>query len=142
MSCKRFYIIFAVLLHALCNAQEVPSGGFLKREHSLIKPYSGTVRYIFKVKLWFFYFNFISILGTGMSMPMWDFRDNVMVTNNFVRLTQDHQGKIGAIWNKIVNANLKKTQQFRIYFFNNFSLFLFVIGKYKFNSMYMEVEGL
>ncbi|XP_077992634.1 vesicular integral-membrane protein VIP36-like [Glandiceps talaboti] len=52
---------------------------YLKREHSLVKPYT----------------------GSGMNIPLWDFSGNTMVTNNFVRLTADRQSQKGAIWNKI-----------------------------------------
>lgn len=66
--------------------------GYLKREHSLLKPYS----------------------GNGMSIPMWDFRDNVMITNNFIRLTQDHQGKRGSLWNRV--PCFLRDWEFRVHF--------------------------
>ena len=40
--------------------------------------------------------------GNGMTIPNWDFRDHVMITNNFIRLTQDTQGQKGSIWSKVV----------------------------------------
>ncbi|KAG8224247.1 hypothetical protein J437_LFUL001626 [Ladona fulva] len=50
---------------------------YMKREHSLIKPYQ----------------------GSGMSIPYWDFMGSTMVTNNYVRLTPDLQSKQGSLWN-------------------------------------------
>ena len=41
--------------------------------------------------------------GNGMTMPFWDFRGNAMMTNNYIRLTSNHQGQQGAIWNKVVS---------------------------------------
>ena len=43
-----------------------------------------------------------TLKGNGMTIPSWDFRDNVMITNNFIRLTQDTQGQKGSIWSKVV----------------------------------------
>lgn len=70
-----FVNCFLALSHALLEA---PADGFLKREFSLNKPYS----------------------GNGMTMPYWDFRDFVMISNSFIRLTQDTQGQQGSIWAK------------------------------------------
>ncbi|XP_063629761.1 vesicular integral-membrane protein VIP36 [Cydia splendana] len=50
---------------------------YVRREHSLTKPYQ----------------------GSGMSVPYWDFLGNTIVTTNYVRLTPDLQSKSGAIWN-------------------------------------------
>ncbi|XP_076631088.1 vesicular integral-membrane protein VIP36 [Colletes latitarsis] len=50
---------------------------YMKREHSLIRPYQ----------------------GSGMTVPYWDFFGSTMVTNNYIRLTPDLQSKQGAIWN-------------------------------------------
>lgn len=52
---------------------------YMKREHSLIRPYQ----------------------GSGMTIPYWDFMGSTMVTNNYIRLTPDLQSKQGAIWNSI-----------------------------------------
>ncbi|EZA52584.1 hypothetical protein DMN91_002036 [Ooceraea biroi] len=52
---------------------------YMKREHSLIKPYQ----------------------GTGMTIPYWDFMGSTMVTNNYIRLTPDLQSKQGALWNSV-----------------------------------------
>ncbi|KOX69869.1 Vesicular integral-membrane protein VIP36 [Melipona quadrifasciata] len=52
---------------------------YMKREHSLIRPYQ----------------------GSGMTIPYWDFTGSTMVTNNYIRLTPDLQSKQGAIWNSV-----------------------------------------
>lgn len=52
---------------------------YMKREHSLIRPYQ----------------------GSGMTIPYWDFVGSTMVTNNYIRLTPDVQSKQGAIWNSV-----------------------------------------
>ncbi|XP_074095776.1 vesicular integral-membrane protein VIP36 [Cotesia typhae] len=52
---------------------------FMKREHSLVKPYQ----------------------GMGMTIPYWDFLGSTMVTKNYIRLTPDLQSQQGAIWNSV-----------------------------------------
>ncbi|XP_064630591.1 vesicular integral-membrane protein VIP36-like isoform X2 [Lineus longissimus] len=52
---------------------------YMKREHSLIKPYQ----------------------GSGLNIPLWDFSGSTMVTNSFVRLTPDRQSKQGGLWNSM-----------------------------------------
>ncbi|XP_071050402.1 vesicular integral-membrane protein VIP36 [Onthophagus taurus] len=52
---------------------------FLKREHSLSRPYQ----------------------SAGMTIPFWDFSGSTMVTNNYIRITPDLQSKSGALWNTI-----------------------------------------
>ncbi|PIK54689.1 putative vesicular integral-membrane protein VIP36 [Apostichopus japonicus] len=54
---------------------------YLKKEHSLMRPYT----------------------GAGASLPMWDIQGNTMVTNSYIRLTPDKQSRQGAIWNKVAN---------------------------------------
>uniref|UniRef100_A0A6A7FUG1 VIP36-like protein n=3 Tax=Hirondellea gigas TaxID=1518452 RepID=A0A6A7FUG1_9CRUS len=58
---------------------ELESHEYMKREHSLIKPYQ----------------------GTGTSVPYWDFLGSTMVTANYIRLTGDIQSLKGALWNKV-----------------------------------------
>ncbi|XP_060528717.1 vesicular integral-membrane protein VIP36 [Cylas formicarius] len=52
---------------------------FMKREHSLMKPY----------------------YGSGIDIPFWKFLGNVIITPNYIRLTPDLQSKRGAIWNSV-----------------------------------------
>ncbi|KAI8423072.1 hypothetical protein MSG28_014157 [Choristoneura fumiferana] len=58
---------------------------YVRREHSLTKPYQ----------------------GSGMSVPYWDFLGSTIVTTNYVRLTSDLQSKSGAIWNTVVHGRGK-----------------------------------
>lgn len=60
--------------------------GFYKREHSLMRPYSGRFFHILP------YFLLLDI-------PYWNVQGNTMVSSQQVRLTTDEQSKIGAIWN-------------------------------------------
>ncbi|XP_011174335.1 vesicular integral-membrane protein VIP36 [Solenopsis invicta] len=60
-------------------ATEWNTQDFMKREHSLYRPYQ----------------------GTGMTIPNWDFTGSTMVTNNYIRLTPDLQSKQGALWNSV-----------------------------------------
>ncbi|XP_032885891.1 vesicular integral-membrane protein VIP36 [Amblyraja radiata] len=53
---------------------------YLKREHSLMKPYQG--------------------VGSS-SMPLWDFSGSTMLTGQYVRLTPDDRSKSGSIWNRV-----------------------------------------
>ena len=62
------------LARAAWNTQD-----FLKREHSLVKPYQ----------------------GSGFGVPNWDFQGSTMVTSNYIRLTPDDRSRQGAIWNKL-----------------------------------------
>ena len=41
----------------------------------------------------------------------WDFVGSTMVTNNYIRLTPDHQSRRGAIWNTIVSIAQKHCTQ-------------------------------
>jgi len=46
------------------------------------------------------------IIGTGMTIPYWDFMGSTMVTNNYIRLTPDLQSKQGALWNSVASIPL------------------------------------
>lgn len=50
---------------------------------------------------------FILFLGSGFSVPLWDFVGTTMVTNNYVRLTPDYQSRQGGIWNTMVIKSAK-----------------------------------
>ncbi|CAG2122051.1 unnamed protein product, partial [Medioppia subpectinata] len=41
------------------------------------------------------------MLGTGMTIPSWDFFGSTMVTTSFIRITPDQQSRVGGLWNKI-----------------------------------------
>ncbi|KAL5021298.1 hypothetical protein ScPMuIL_000453 [Solemya velum] len=70
---------FAVIFCLKATQAEWNTNDYLKREHTLVKPYQ----------------------GSGMSLPLWDFTGSTMVTNSYVRLTSDHQSLQGAIWNSV-----------------------------------------
>ena len=53
---------------------------FLKREHSLIKPYQ----------------------GSGFGVPNWDFQGSTMVTSNYIRLTPDDRCAILIFFNSFI----------------------------------------
>lgn len=69
---------FLSILFSLIKA-EWNTRDYMKREHSLIKPYQ----------------------ASGMGIPFWDFMGSTMVTNNYIRVTPDLQSKTGAVWNTI-----------------------------------------
>ncbi|XP_006625589.3 lectin, mannose-binding 2-like a isoform X1 [Lepisosteus oculatus] len=76
-----FAVVFILLTASPCwgdEGHEVEE--FLKREHSLIKPYQG--------------------VGSASSSH-WDLLGNTMVTTDYVRLTPDMQSKQGAVWNRV-----------------------------------------
>lgn len=53
--------------------------------------------------------NFIKIyefIGTGISLPFWDYIGNTMVSSNYVRLTADLQSKKGGLWNQVVRTKI------------------------------------
>ncbi|KAK0159057.1 hypothetical protein PV328_009986 [Microctonus aethiopoides] len=52
---------------------------FMKREHSLIKPYQ----------------------GMAITIPYWNFMGGTMVTKDYIRLTPDEQSRSGALWNSV-----------------------------------------
>jgi len=75
---------------------------FMKREHSLIKPYQGEPeQHTRQRKRPFMHYAFSS--GGGFGIPNWDFFGSTMVTGSHIRLTADTQSQQGAIWNKVVS---------------------------------------
>ena len=82
--------IFSSLVLAEWNPKD-----FLKREHSLIKPFTG--KHLLQKR------KGLNVLcqGSGFGIPNWDFIGSTMVTSNYIRLTTDERSKQGAIWNKV-----------------------------------------
>uniref|UniRef100_A0A1B6LHU9 L-type lectin-like domain-containing protein n=1 Tax=Graphocephala atropunctata TaxID=36148 RepID=A0A1B6LHU9_9HEMI len=80
MYCLRMYL-FCLLKCILISFVfgEWNTKDYLKREHSLYKPYQ----------------------GSGMAIPYWDFLGTTMVTSNYIRLTPDSQSMQGALWNSV-----------------------------------------
>jgi len=71
----RISVLFTLLI-SISNAQW-NTNDYMKREHSLVKPYQ----------------------GSGFGVTNWDFLGNTMVTSSHVRLTANEQSQQGAIWN-------------------------------------------
>ncbi|CAG9118837.1 unnamed protein product [Plutella xylostella] len=79
MFCKLFSYSHLLLVSIFTTSilAEWNTRDYVRREHSLTKPYQ----------------------GTGVTVPYWDFTGSAIVTSNYVRLTPDMQSKNGAIWN-------------------------------------------
>ncbi|CAM9375667.1 vesicular integral-membrane protein VIP36-like isoform X1 [Lampetra fluviatilis] len=69
-----------LLLLAPCRGDDGDHGDFIKREHSLMKPYQG--------------------VGSSPG-AQWDITGNTVVIGHAVRLTADQQSKLGAMWNTV-----------------------------------------
>ena len=82
--------IFSSLVLAEWNPKD-----FLKREHSLIKPFTG--KHLLQKIIGLT----VICQGSGFGIPNWDFIGSTMVTSNYIRLTTDEKSKQGAIWNKV-----------------------------------------
>ena len=89
-----FYLIVIVFIyHAqVCTNlesenTELPT--FFRKEHSLVRPYQ----------------------GRGMQVANWDYMGDTLITNEFVRLTPDRQGRRGKCF----------------YFYNLYEIFAFSI---------------
>nr|CAG4643264.1 EOG090X07L3 [Ilyocryptus agilis] len=87
-------LFYVCLLFSAVNC-EWNTNDYLKREHSLIKPYT----------------------GSGLSMPFWDYVGSTVITSNYVRLTPDLQSKSGSLWNTIPChiRNWELQVQFKVY---------------------------
>ncbi|XP_012260312.1 vesicular integral-membrane protein VIP36 [Athalia rosae] len=77
MTSPRWWLLVLALFGA--TKGEWNTKDYMKREHSLIRPYQ----------------------AAGMTIPYWDFGGSTMVTNNYVRLTPDLQSKQGSLWNSV-----------------------------------------
>ncbi|XP_031223034.1 VIP36-like protein isoform X1 [Mastomys coucha] len=76
-------LLFLLLLGSGPGPRHVRAGQaveYLKREHSLSKPYQG--------------------VGTSSS-SLWNLMGNAMVMTQYIRLTPDMQSKQGALWNRV-----------------------------------------
>lgn len=77
---SKFYV-FIILLSFITKGvySKWTIRDFAKREHSLVKPYH----------------------GSGLTVPNWDLIGSTIITDAYVRLTPDLQGKTGALWNSV-----------------------------------------
>nr|CAG4651043.1 EOG090X07L3 [Simocephalus serrulatus] len=89
------YTSYLFLLVLLLVNGEWNTKDYLKREHSLMKPYT----------------------GSGLSMPFWDFLGSTVITSNYIRLTSDLQSKSGAVWNTVPckSRNWELQVQFKVH---------------------------
>ncbi|XP_078421840.1 lectin, mannose-binding 2-like a isoform X1 [Cetorhinus maximus] len=90
-------VLLAVISQRLPPSQgqaDLGTEEYLKREHSLMKPYQG--------------------VGASGSGTHWDLHGNTMVTSHFIRLTPDLQSKQGAIWNRV--ACLMRDWEVQVHF--------------------------
>ncbi|CAL8140502.1 unnamed protein product [Orchesella dallaii] len=78
------FTILSILSSHIISAQyqqpiqaEWNTADYLKREHSLSKPYQ----------------------GSGWQIPNWDFQGSTIVTNQYIRLTPDTRSQQGSLWN-------------------------------------------
>ncbi|XP_046454613.1 vesicular integral-membrane protein VIP36-like [Daphnia pulex] len=90
MDYSYFLIVFLSVVNCEWNTND-----YLKREHSLMKPYT----------------------GSGLSMPFWDFLGSTVISSNYIRLTSDLQSKSGAIWNIVPckSKNWELQVQFKVH---------------------------
>ena len=89
---------FSFLFSSLVLAEWNPKD-FLKREHSLIKPFTG--KHLLTTNFNEIWCPNVFCQGSGFGIPNWDFIGSTMVTSNYIRLTTDEKSKQGAIWNKV-----------------------------------------
>lgn len=75
---------------------------YMKREHSLVKPYQGK-NLIKKINQ---KYSIFLKTGSGFGITNWDFLGSTIVTSTHVRLTPNEQSQQGAIWNTQVSPFL------------------------------------
>nr|CAG4648696.1 EOG090X07L3 [Polyphemus pediculus] len=94
MLIKMIFLSVFLLCSAVVNG-EWNTKDYLKREHSLVKPYQ----------------------GAGLSMPFWDFLGSTVITSNYIRLTPDLQSKSGSLWNTVpcTSRNWELQVQFKVF---------------------------
>lgn len=115
-----FHIIYTLLINEI--KAQWNTKDFMKREHSLIKPYQGKVKF----KRVIFITKQMYIAASGMTIPFWDFTGSTMVTNNHVRITPDLQSSTGTLWNSVV-----RIREFFFFFVIMLQLVVFSACKYK-----------
>ena len=80
---------------------------YFRREHSLVKPYTGGVESALPVlrNKALAVTMLFSVPGAGMDIPLWDFGGSTVVSNEYIRLTPDRQSKQGHLWNHVVGSD-------------------------------------
>ena len=96
------FSVFVALFVTFSDAQW-NTNDYMKREHSLVKPYQGNFfHHEFMMNqsiILSTYFSQLLKIGSGFGMPNWDFSGSTIVTSTHVRLTPNEQSQRGAIWN-------------------------------------------
>lgn len=117
----KWFTILCISIFIIPILAEWNTRDYIRREHSLTKPYQGWwpidfdwYSSIFSNTTCIFY-----ISGSGMSVPYWDFLGSTIVTSNYVRLTPDSQSKSGALWNTVVSTILLPELKYTITIRNN-----------------------
>ncbi|KAJ6638194.1 Vesicular integral-membrane protein VIP36 [Pseudolycoriella hygida] len=84
-----------ILILCLKTNAQTDHDSYMKREHSLVKPYQ----------------------GAGIAIPFWDFYGSTMVSTNYVRLTADIQSRSGSLWNQVqcMVQNWELIVQFKVH---------------------------
>jgi hypothetical protein len=59
-------------------------------------------------------------LAGSVGLQFWDFGGSTMITNNHIRLTEDHQSQKGFLWNSLVSHSLLPTHWKEIQWHQNF----------------------
>ena len=59
-------------------------------------------------------------LAGSVGLQFWDFGGSTMITNNHIRLTEDHQSQKGFLWNSLVSHFLLPTHWKEIQWHQNF----------------------
>lgn len=125
----KFSLVFLSALYSLVvyGQQDKEPSGYMRREYSLIKPFNGKLNkvrdednlcaldiapiiylyviYCILFEAWL-YTKFAQrlFLVPGMaSLQNWEILGSAVATDDFIRLTPDHQSKQGAVWNIIVS---------------------------------------
>ncbi|XP_026683225.1 VIP36-like protein isoform X1 [Diaphorina citri] len=76
---KILFTVIALIWQVVAQEAQWNTEDFLKRHHSMVKPY----------------------LTSGLSIPYWDVHGFALASSNYVRLTADLQSRYGAIWNTV-----------------------------------------
>ena len=119
---QRFSIVFAFLV--TLSSAEWNTNDYMKREHSLVKPYQGIKQWILIDFYLLSAINTVIFLfkGTGFGINNWDFYGNTIVTSTHIRLTPNEQSKQGAIWNNVVSISVNCNFFYWNIIINNFIL--------------------
>ena len=150
------FLLILLSVHLPASNAEWNTQDYFKREHSLLKPYLGELKFecgtfkdaersthysFISLSTYFFWHCFtLTFSGTGTTIPYWDYVGSTMVTSNYVRLTSDDQSRQGGLWNIIVGIQKYVHFLFCMVFWYDRIFFsshvICDIGSYKFISKF------